>query len=111
VVKMRKVNQTDYCITIAHLIDFPSTAHELADLTALNLVTVQDLLNRFKEHKIAHIVGWEADRFDRDCTPIYKFGKGPNKPRRSKTRAQIAKNYRERKRIREISRALVQVAV
>ncbi len=104
---MVKVNQNTYCIAIAHLIDFPATAHEIADVTGLHIITAQNFMACFLKHKIVHISAWETDRFDRDCTPVFTFGNGTNKPRRRRTRAQIASDYRDRKRNREIGRALV----
>lgn len=94
---LNKVNQETYGLLFKRLMTDPATAHELADVTGLHIITVQSLMRTLKRHKVVHITDWETDRLDRDTTPVFRMGGGRDKARRRMTRAEIAKRYRERK--------------
>ena len=95
-----KVNQEAYAVLFKSIIDHPGTAYELAEVSGLHLLTVQDLMRVFAKHQIVHIVAWEPNGRGIDTTPVWSFGKGRDVARRIKTRAQIASDYRARRRLR-----------
>lgn len=97
-----KVNQEAYARLFASLLDAPQTTHQLASETGLHIVTVQDLMRTLHRHKVVHITAWEPNSRGADTTPVFAFGHGRNIKRRKKTRAQIAANYRERKKAKQL---------
>lgn len=96
----RKVNQEMYGILFNELLEGPCTANDLATVTGLHLVTVQDLLRTLRRHKVVYISGWQKNGRDIECIAIFSFGRGKDKKPKTKTRAEIARNYRLRKEAR-----------
>jgi hypothetical protein len=96
---MHKVNQEAYALVFKDLLAGPSTAHELADVSGLHIVTMQSLMRTLKKHKVVHIVAWHPNGRGIDTTPVFQLGQGRDVKRRRKTRAQIAADYRERKQM------------
>ena len=94
---MIKVNQSTYARAIRLLMDDPLTAHELAEETGLHIVTAQSLMRAFKKYKVVHVCEWEKDRLGRDATPVYKLGKGKDKPRHKFTAAERQARARQKK--------------
>lgn len=99
---IHKVNQDSYAKLFSALLDGPCTAHELADVTGLHVVTVQDLMRALHRHKVVHISAWEPNSRGIDTTAVFAFGRGRDTKRRKKTRAQVALDYRERKKLRDL---------
>lgn len=93
-----KVNQSTYARVFALMLQYPCSTHELAQHTGLHIVTIQSLMRTMKKHKVVHIVSWEKDRLGRDCTPVYAFGKGADKPRACKSRAEVSAQHRARQK-------------
>lgn len=79
------------------------TAHDIVDELGLHIVTVSRYCREMHRAKIAHIVGWEKDSRGRDVTPVWKFGRGQDKPRSVISAAQRQKAYKERKAVRELA--------
>lgn len=102
---MHKVNQDTYAKLFASLLEAPQTTHQLAEETGLHLTTVQNLMRTLHRHKVVHVKGWEPNSRGIDTTPVFAFGKGTNVKRRKKTRAQVAADYRRRKKLREMVNA------
>jgi hypothetical protein len=101
-----KVNQESYALVFKDLLAGPSTAYDLAEVSGLHVVTVQELMRTLHRHKVVHIVAWHPNGRGIDTTPVFALGKGRDVKRRCKTRAQIAADYRERKRLRELVNAV-----
>lgn len=101
-----KVNQDNYARLLKMLLREPITAHDVVEELGLHVVNVQGFMRTLVKHKVAHICAWETDRLGRDCTPVYKLGKGVNKPRRRQSRAEIAQRYRAKKRALAMQNAL-----
>ena len=95
---MYKVNQDTYARVFSMLLADPITAHEAAEETGMHYVTAQSLMRTLKKHKVVHVSGWEADALGRDTTPIYKLGRGRDKPRHKFTAAERQARSREKKR-------------
>ena len=75
----------------------PVTSHEISEETGLHIVTAQNLMRCFKKNKVVHVSAWDSDSMGRDCTPVYKLGKGKDFPRRRMTNAERQKRCREKK--------------
>lgn len=91
-----RVNHEAYAAVIKALLDHPQTAHELAEVSGLHIVTSQGLMRVFKRHKIVHVSAWDPDSLGRDVTPVFSLGKGRNVARRKKTPAERTAAYRAR---------------
>jgi hypothetical protein len=62
----------------------------------MHLHTVQSLMRTFRRHKLVHVAAWETDTLGRVNKPVFAFGAGADKPRKSLTGAQRQERYRER---------------
>lgn len=99
---VNKVNQDTYAKLFHHLMHIGERtgcgARELAEVCGLHLVTVYDLMRTLKRHEVVHISGWDQDRRGRDSIALFAFGQGKDAPRKRKTRAKIAQDYRTRRK-------------
>lgn len=95
---MHKVNQDTYARLFSLLLDDPLTAHDAAEETGMHVVTAQGLMRTLKKHKVVHVCEWETDALGRDTTPVYKLGRGKNKPRHKSTAAERQARSRAKKR-------------
>jgi DNA-binding transcriptional regulator LsrR (DeoR family) len=87
------------------------TCYTISDETGLHIVTVQSYLRAMHKEGVVHIMGWVKNSRGVDSTHIYKLGIGQDKPRAKMTRAEIAKRYRFKKRLRvrmQLERAIMQ---
>lgn len=99
---LHKVNQDAYATLMASLIAWPADCYKLAEVSGLHIKTTQDLMRAFHRKGCVFICGWIKDPKGRDTTPIFALKLKPTDrdvPRARKSRAEIAKAYRERKGI------------
>lgn len=94
---MNKVNQDAYARVLKMLLADPVTAHDIVQEVGLHLITAQSMFRTFRKHKVVHICAWEPDSMGRDAIPVYKLGKGKDKPRNKLTPAERQARYRKRK--------------
>lgn len=99
VVKMSAITQAHL---VKLLLDGVYTCPELAQETGLHYVTVLQYCRELHRAGAAHICDWGLDSFGRDALKIYKIGAGKDRPRRSLSRAEIAKRYRAKRQAREL---------
>jgi hypothetical protein len=74
------------------------TMDQLAEKTGLHKVTVMHYARELHREKVCHIARYATDSLGRQNTIIYQLGKGEDAKRVSKSRAEIAKRYRLRKK-------------
>jgi hypothetical protein len=106
VAEQRKLNQNMYARIFVMLTAEPCTTHDLVEETGIHLVTAQRLMRCFNRYKLVHVCGWEKDVKGRDCTQIYKFGKGKDKPRHRMTDAERTERYRNKKKMMALTNVL-----
>lgn len=95
----RKVSQDSYCRLFQHLTHVgPASARSLAGISDLHIVTVYDLLRALHSYKVVHIAAWEKDSRGRDAIAVFALGPGDDAKRQTKSRTQIARDYRARKK-------------
>lgn len=94
-----KMNQEKYALAIKELLETPCTAHDIAEVTGVHIVTAQNLMRTFLRHKIVHVSAWDPDSLGRDVTPVYTLGPGRNAKRRKKTAAERQQRHRDKKRM------------
>lgn len=103
---LNKVNQECYAILLHHMIyEDDATVAELAEVCGLSPLTVRDLMRVLRRHKVVHICAWEPDRMGRDAFAVFRLGPGRDVPRRRRSRAEVARDYRARTKAQEMQRA------
>lgn len=73
---MQKVNQEIYAKLIKFLMNNDATLSQIADKTGLHVITVGNLMQTFRKHKLVHICEWDMDRLGRDQTMVIRWGAG-----------------------------------
>lgn len=94
--KPRKVSHIVLAKTMKVLMEGPVTAHEIAELTGVHLVTAQEWMRSLRKEEAVHICGWLPDSMGRDATAVYKLGPGKDKPRARMTAAQRQARHRQK---------------
>jgi pyocin large subunit-like protein len=94
-----KVNQNKYGIILKHLMRETATAHTLAEVSSMHLITVQSLMKSLLEHDVVYVSAWEQDTLGRDATPIYKLGKEESVSRAKLTQAERTERYKMKKQL------------
>lgn len=105
--KQVKVGHMTLAKTLAFLMRQPATPQDISAYTGVHLVTAQEWMRALRKERTVHISAWEPDTRGRDMTPVYTLGVGVDAKRRRKPQAQVAAEYRARKKMREMSHALV----
>lgn len=93
-----KVSHRALARTLALFQQGTVTAKQLHLEIGVHLVTAQEWLRTLMHEGTIHIAGWQSDTLGRDAIPVYALGAGDTAPRRRKTRAQIAREYRQRQK-------------
>lgn len=100
-VKAARVNHIVMGQTMALLKAGPVTAQTVAQKTGVHIVTAQDWLRELRQQRVVFVSGWLPDSLGRDAVPVYEFGSEPDEPKRSLSRAEISKRYRQRRKEKE----------
>jgi predicted ArsR family transcriptional regulator len=102
-VKAARVNHIVMGQTLALLKAGPVTAQKVAQETGVHIVTAQDWLRELRQQRVVFVSGWLPDSLGRDAVPVYEFGNESDEPKRSLSRAEISKRYRQRRKEKEQS--------
>jgi DNA-binding transcriptional ArsR family regulator len=94
--RMTKVGHAALAKTLKLLLEGPVTAQKISEVTGVHLLTAQEWMRALRKEGVVHVGDWIADRLERDITPVYVLGPGPDKERRRLTTAQRQARYRER---------------
>ena len=95
-----KVNARAYAHLMQLLMQGTYTCQELAYETGLHISTIYDYTYYLHKARVIHICMWDGS--GRQQTRIYMVGKATDVRRPSKTRRQIADDYRARKSAKEL---------
>ena len=82
------------------------STEELAEQLGLHYLTVIEYLNALYKENVIHIHAWRKDNANRSSIRIYILGGGLDAKKPVKSRIQIANDYRERKRLRQLKTEL-----
>lgn len=74
------------------------TMEQLAEKTGLHKVTVMHYARELYREEVCHIAQYAIDPLGRPNAIVYKLGAGKNAKRVSKSRAEIARSFRLRKK-------------
>lgn len=99
--QFHKLNQECYALVLKELLAGPSPTKELVAVSGMSLITIQELMRTFHRHQVAHIFAWDPDARGADSIPVWKLGPGRDAKRRKKSKAEICRDYRARKKARE----------
>jgi DNA-binding transcriptional ArsR family regulator len=80
------------------LLEAPRTMPELTCVSGLAPSTITDYLRALRKLGILHVSGWDTDGLGRESLRVYSLGPGLDKPRSKKSKAQVARECRQRKR-------------
>ena len=96
--KKVRVSHLTLSLAIKLLLEGPTTAAEVQEVSGLHRVTVYEFMRSLRKAGAAHISAWEPDSLGRDSIAVFSLGPGRDAARRALTRAQISGRYRDRKR-------------
>lgn len=105
-----KINAFTQGVLIKHLLEGVYSCHELAEITGLHYVTVQQYTRELHRAGAAHISSWEKDGRGRDVIKIYKIGVGKDAEREKLTGAQRQERLREKRKAKEMARVMAGTA-
>ncbi len=101
-----KINAFTQGVLIKHLLEGIYSCKELAEITGLHYVTVQEYTRELHRAGAAHIASWEKDTRGRDVIKIYKVGTGTDAKREKLTGAQRQARVRAKKQALRMSQVL-----
>jgi hypothetical protein len=87
------------------LLDGPCSILELKLVSGLSINTLHEYMRALRKESVVHICGWEKDITGRDSLRIFKLGNGKDAPRTKKSKAQIARECRQRKQDAKLSQS------
>ena len=88
------------------LLDGPSTVPELQETSGLSVSTLYEYLRALRKEGVVHVSGWEKDATGRESLRVFKLGPGKDAPRQRKSKAQIARECRQRKSVANLLRLM-----
>lgn len=100
--KFAKIGALSYAKLLSYMMSGTLNCNELAEATGLHVLTVYQYTRAMHKEGVTHVCDWETDRMGRETIRIYMLGKGKDAARRTKTRAQIAEDYRTRQRMKQM---------
>jgi transcription initiation factor IIE alpha subunit len=97
-----KINAISIAKLMSALISGPCTDNELLEVSGLRFNTVNGYLRALRAEEVIYISGWEKDACNRDSIRVYAMGNRRDAKRSKKSKALIAREVRERRRLRLI---------
>lgn len=86
-------------VMVARLVEGPATVQDIADESGLSEQSVRGYMRAMRKRRAVHVATWEHDAAGRQTRAAYRLGHKPDAvcvpPR---TRAEIARHYRARKK-------------
>lgn len=93
-----KINAISFAKMCRLMIPGIYTMEQLAEKTGLHKVTVMHYARELYREQVCHIAQYALDPLGRQNAIVYKLGAGKDAERVSKSRAEIARRYRLRKK-------------
>lgn len=82
---------------VAALMRGPCSVPDLMALSGLSCNTVHEYMRALRKESVVHIGAWARDATGRESLRVYQWGAGKDAVRAKKTKAQIARECRQRK--------------
>lgn len=100
-----RINALSVAKMLKALLEGPTSIYELTDVSGLHIHTIRAYMNAMVKEKCAYVSGWEKDSRNCDNIRIFSLGYGRNVARSRKSKAQIAKESRDRKKAGLLAKA------
>jgi hypothetical protein len=98
-----KVNALSFGLMLQYLMEHPNTGiQELADHAGLHYMTVGLWMRSWHTIGLIHLSGWDKDTYGRPNIRLFTFGPGQDAKRPRKSGAEIARDYRAKKKARAL---------
>jgi hypothetical protein len=97
---MIKMNELLYARMIKMLLDGASHYTIVAE-TGIHTATARTYLRALHKQRAVHVIGWIKNSRGADTTKIFKIGDGKDLPRTTMSRAEIAKRYKFKQKLRK----------
>ena len=97
-----KINALSFALLTKHLLDGDLTRKELAEETGLHYVTVLRYCRALRKVGALYINDWRTDARGNSNVAVFKSGSKPDAPKRKKSKAEIGRDYRQRKAMKEL---------
>ena len=104
---VRRIGHLTLAKTLKLLLDGPTTAQEVSEVTGVHLRTAQEWFRALKAEGCVHVTAWHPDSLGRDSIPVWKLGKGTDKKKQTLGNTESARRYRERKKIIQRDRMIL----
>jgi DNA-binding transcriptional ArsR family regulator len=102
-----RITALSQAVILRALTEEPSSVAELMEISGLSKCTVQNYLLALRKAKLIYVAAWESDPNGRMNTPCYKWGSDKSDVKKPMmTKAEIAKRYRQRKKLKELHNGL-----
>ena len=105
-----KINAFTQGVLIKNMLEGTYNCQELAELTGLHYVTVQQYARELHRAGAAHISSWEKDSLGRDVIKVYKIGVGKDAKREKLTAAERQQRLREKRKAQEMAQVMAGTA-
>lgn len=105
-----KINAFLQAMLIKNLLDGEYNCQDLADITGLHYVTVQQYTRELHRAGAAYIARWEKDARGRDNIKVYKIGEGRDAKRQKLTAAERQQRLRDKRKAMELSQVMAGAA-
>lgn len=84
---------------IGALLERPCNVPDLMHLSGLSTNTVHEYMRALRKEGVVHIGAWKRDATGRESLRVFKLGSGKDVARARKSKAQIARECRQRKQL------------
>ena len=101
--KPAKLGALSLAKVIRSLLDGPCSVPELHIASGLSKGTLHSYMRALRKERAVHICAWEKDATGRESVRVFKLGEGQDCLRSKKTKAQIARECRLRKKDQKLS--------
>lgn len=105
-----KINAFTQGVLIKNMLEGTYNCQELAEITGLHYVTVQQYTRELHRAGAAHISSWEKDARGRDVIKVYKIGVGKDAKREKLTGAQRQERSREKRKAQQLAQVMAGTA-
>lgn len=105
-----KVNCMILCKLIKLLQEGTRSCAELAEETGLHKLTVYQHTKEMHKQGLIHIAAWDNNDYGRPSIRIYMWGEGRDAKRKTVSREEISRRYKERKRMAALVNILAEAA-
>lgn len=87
---------------MSSLFDGGASLADIVEHSGLCIHTVRGYIRQLRKERVVYISSWDEDDIGRATVPTYAIGRKPDAKRIPRSRAQTAKQWRERRKLRAL---------